>query len=345
MQPMRAFRLLLLLAVLASPAWAQSGGARDSGDPDLGLFIREGAADEHYLWLLGQTGSVLQIDRRTGERTVVARDVTDILAEQGRVWALVAYQRPEWAVRLPGDMAGLQDLTRPGTQLVTIYSVGAPIALFAMGLDRPGVLTGEAVLMPEGGRWSRTSLAATIPGFATAAHDGEDTVYVGYNLGEWGGGLRRIDLATGAIQFVSATAAGHRLQSASIIALAPDHGRPGCIIVVEGLQHLGLRRGSVSRLCGDQVEELLVRERSMVLPVEGDADGIDGFLVSSDGWIVVHGDGYTRSRGERLEVHNIPPLDQTFGGVRMSLEADGVIFIARPSSSAAERPPLAVPVY
>jgi hypothetical protein len=345
MQPMRAFGLLLLLAVLASPAWAQSGGARDSGDPDLGLFIREGAADEHHLWLLGQTGSVLQIDRRTGERTVVARDVTDILAEQGRVWALVAYQRPEWAVRWPGDMAGLQDLRRSDGELVTIYSVGEPVALFAMGLDRPGVLTGEAVLTPEDAQWSRTLLPAVIPGFAAAAHDGEGSVYVGYNLGEWGGGLRRIDLATGAIQFVTATAAGQRLQSASIIALGPDHGRPGCIIVVEGLQHLSLRRGSVSRLCGDQVEELLVRERSMVLPVEGDAGGIDGFLVSSDGWVVVHGDGYTRRRGEQLEVHNIPPLDQTLGGVRMSLETDGLVFIARPSSSATEQPPLAVPVY
>ena len=345
MQPMRAFGLLLLLAVLASPAWAQSGGARDSGDPDLGLFIREGAADEHHLWLLGQTGSVVQIDRQTGERSVVARDVTDILAEQGRVWALVAYQRPEWAERLPGDMAGLQDLRRPDAELVTIYSVGEPVALFAMGLDRPGVLTGEAVLTPEDEQWSRTWLAAAIPGFATAAYDGEDTVYVGYNLGEWGGGLRRIDLATGSIQFVSATAAGQRLKSASIIALAPDHGRPGCIIVVEGLQHLSLRRGSVSRLCGDHVEELLVRERSMALPVEGDAGGIDGFVVSDDGWIVVHGDGYTRIQGDRLEVHDAPPLDQSLGGLRMSRETDGLVFIARPSDSASERPPLAVPVY
>ena len=306
-QPMRAFGLLVLLAVLASPAWAQGGGARDSGDPDLGLFIREGAADEHHLWLLGQTGSVLQIDRRTGERTVVARDVTDILAEQGRVWALVAYQRPEWAVRFPGDMAGLQDLRRPDAELVTIYSVGEPVALFALGGDRPGVLTGEAVLTPADGRWTRISLAAAIPGFASAAHGGEGALYVGYNLGEWGGGLRRIELSTGAIQFVSAASAGQPLQTSSIIAVARDPGRPGCIIVVEGLQHLGLRRGSVSRLCDDIVEEVIVRERSRALPIEGDAGGIDGFVVSNDGWIVVHGDGYTRSRGERLEVHDIPP--------------------------------------
>lgn len=345
MQPMRAFGLLLLLALLASPALAQGGGARDSGDPDLGLFIREGAADEHHLWLLGQTGSVLQIDRRTGERTVIARDVTDILAEQGRVWALVAYQRPEWAVRWPGDVAGLQDLRRPDAELVTVYSVGEPVALFAMGLDRPGVLTGEAVLTPEDGRWNRTLLAAAIPGFATAAHDGEGSVYVGYNLGEWGGGLRRLDLATGAIQFVSATAADQRLQSASIIALAPDFGRPGCVIVVEGLQHLSLRRGSVSRLCGDHVDELIVRELSMVLPIEGDAGGIDGFATSNDGGVLVHGSGYTRIRGDRLEVHNIPPLDQTLSGLRISSETDGLIFIARPGASTAERPPLAVPVY
>lgn len=310
---MRVFGLLLLLAVLASPAWAQGGGARDTGDPDLGLFIREGAADEHHLWLLGQTGSVLQIDRRTGERTVVARDVTDILAEQGRVWALVAYQRPEWAVRFPRDMAGLQDLRRPDAELVTIYSVGEPVALLAMGLDRPGVLTGEAVLTPGEGRWSRTFLSAAIPGFATAAHDGDGSVYVGYDLGEWGGGLRRIELSTGTIQFVSATAAGQRLQSASIIAVARDPGRPGCIIVVEGLQHLGLRRGSVSRLCGDHVEEVIVRERSMVLPIEGDAGGIDGFVTSNDGWVVVHGGGYTRIRGGRLELHDTPPFGSDLG--------------------------------
>ena len=135
------------------------------------------------------------------------------------------------------------------------------------------------------------------------------------------------------------------MQSASIIAVARDPGRPGCIIVVEGLQHLGLRRGSVSRLCGDHVEEVIVRERSMVLPIEGDAGGIDGFVTSNDGWVVVHGGGYTRIRGGRLELHDIPPLDQALGALRVSRERDGLIFIARPDASAAEWPPLAVPVY
>lgn len=342
---MRAFKLLLLLAVLASPAWAQGSGARESGDPDLGLFIREGAADARHLWLLGQTGLVVQVDRRTGDRRVVARDVTDLLAEQGRVWALVTYQRPAWAVRMPGDMAGLQDLTQADAELVSIHSVGEPVALLAMGRDRPGVLTSESVLTPEEDRWSRTMLAAAIPGFASAAHDGQGSVYVGYNLGEWGGGLRRIDLSTGAIQFVSATAAGQRLQSAPIIALATYPGRPGCIIVAEGLQHLGLRRGSVSSLCGDQVEEFVVRERSTVLPSEGDAGGIDGFVTSNNGWVVVQGGGYTRIRAERLELHDIPPVDQALGALRVSSETEGLIFIAPLDASAAERPPLAVPVY
>ena len=88
-----------------------------------------------------------------------------------------------------------------------------------------------------------------------------------------------------------------------------------------------------------------MRERSTVLPIEGDTGGIDGFVASNDGWIVVHGREYTRIRAEGLELHDIPPVDQALGALRVSGETEGLIFIAPLDASAVERPPLAVPVY
>jgi len=85
MQVMRALLLCILVLSFASQAMAQP---RQWSDPDLGRGIAEGVATQDHIWLRGSLGKVVRFDRATGERQVVAENVKDMMAANGRLWVL-----------------------------------------------------------------------------------------------------------------------------------------------------------------------------------------------------------------------------------------------------------------
>jgi hypothetical protein len=317
---MRAFVFSILLWSFATGAAAQ-----DWNDPDLGRHVAEGAATRQHLWLRGGDGVLVRFDRTTGERVVLGRDVIDILPDGDHLWALSGSRE--------GSMATLRDLRDEGFNWPALNLEQGPAGLVKGDGDLPDILATESLLVRGEGRWRRLSFAAPLtPSGWTAKAAGGD-LYVGYNRGEWGGGLRRIDPRSGAVSFVSnaGDGCGGELNPACapVVGLFSDRRAPDCVIVGTGLAHLGMRTGDVYRVCGTTISSVF----STPTPAERDQRTLApqpwplfALVETDDGWIGLSEDRYFRMRNDRVEERPMPAF-QDWSGLRISAEEDGVLFV------------------
>ncbi|MFJ6023293.1 hypothetical protein ACIQC9_01680 [Brevundimonas sp. NPDC092305] len=331
---MRTLVLILATWLLALPV-----GAQDWRDPDLGNSLREGLATREHIWLLGASGKVARFDRRTGEREIVAEKVRDLLPAGGKLWALIgADDGATWLLRdlrNPGPPSG-EEAERSRLYLhPSETSGGEAIGLVDWpGQNRPTVLAQRMFLAPTAGGWDRRSLAATLGTGGRIAVTGDGLLYVGYNLGEWGGGLRRIDTREGSVAFARETSAdlcGGAINPACtpVIGLFRDPDQPGCVVVGTGIAHLSTSQGEVFRVCGDAITSVFktptptVKDRWMMSPQPWP---LHGFVETPDGWVGASRDRYFRSRGGHVEERPMPAFTD-WSGLRISEEQDGVLFL------------------
>jgi len=320
---------LLVLLGLAGQAVAQARPgpeARPLGDwtdPDLGRAVIEGVATERFLWLRGASGNLVRFDRQTGERKVEAQGVIDILADGPQLWALSKTNQNEAVVK---------EVRRSVFADRRIYFEGDPVALFATGAE-PGVVTNTQVLMPAGDGWSRHRLAATLDPHAHVSALIGDALLVGYNKGEWGGGLRRIDVFTGTVSFVRGAGDGLcggllNPECHPMVGIVPDAERVDCALVGASLAHLSGRYGEVLRVCRDTITRVFAD----TLPARSDSLSPGGtwpfnsIVAVRDGWVAVGQDRYARSRHGTVAMAAVPPF-LMWAGLRVSAPSDDVIFM------------------
>ena len=334
---MRALIVLLLAVFMAFPAQAQSWS-----DSDLGSRIRNGVATRDHIWLLGQTRTLVRLDRQTGDRAVVAENVQDLLPNGDSLWVLVQADDPASFslrdVRVSGPEGVLADRRDARYRLYlhpSETSEGEALGLFVWpGQARPAILARRAVVAPTTEGWKRWPVAASLgPAARIATPDGR-SIYVGYNLGEWGGGLRRIDLPSGSISFVAGDSdelCGGAINPAChpVVGLFPDRRSGDCIIVGTGLSHMGSSHGAVYRVCGPDILPVF----STPTPAEPDRWmlgprpwPLHGLFETADGWIGISRDRYFRNRDGRVEERPMPEFAD-WAGVRISEERDGVLFV------------------
>lgn len=317
---MRAWSLLVLALLIAAPAAAQSWR-----DPDLDERVLEGAADARFLWLRGGDDRVVRFDRASGERRVAPLKHPDLLVIGARIWALT--------IAPDGRTVRITDLRSHEVFGEALHLPGAMIGLFDDG-GQPGVLTPRAVIRMRDGAWREDALPAVLPegGQVAAAENGD--LYYGLNLGEWGGGLRRIDGRTRAIGFVSTPSdelCGGLLNPdcEPVVGLFRDPARPACIITASGLAHLGLRHGAVHRVCHDEITPVFsapypVDETQISPP--GQTWPFYSLTATGDGWIAVSDGRYFRAHGDEVAEHPLPELAD-WSGLRISAPQDGVLFV------------------
>lgn len=327
---------LLMLLGTAAPAKAQIERTPDVEtpnswqggnwrDPDLGRAIIEGYADAASLWLRGESGKVVQFNRTDGTRTVVPESVVDLMPDGTRLWILVSSAGYEVEIR---------NLRSDQSEPIRFYAREMPaISLFATGQDRPGVLTGTAAYRPAERGWDRRELAATIAA-GEVVSDEQTSLYVGLNRGEFGGGLRRVDLDTGTISIVSDKGDGlceGALNPACqpVVGLFPAPDRPGCVIVGTGLSHLGLSLGHVYRVCRDGISREFdtptpaLPDQWMMMPSPWP---LEDLMPIRDGWVATSRGRYFRSRDGRVQELTPAPFRE-WSGLRISDEQEGVLFV------------------
>ncbi|MBX3480298.1 MAG: hypothetical protein KF842_07850 [Caulobacter sp.] len=284
---------LLVLTLLLAAGPAAAARLNDLDDPDLGRSIRAGAADTGRMWLLGESGRIVLFDRQRGRDRALDGAYVDLLRDGPRLWAL---QRGE-----PGEAARIVSLTGD-TARATPPLPGAATRLFLTPLG-PGVMTTEAIAVPEPGGWRIIQPEVRLGGRATGLLGRPSAVLaqpgrllVGFNHGEWGGGLRAIDLATGAVSLVEDLddRCGGLLNSAClpVTGAIPDPDQAGCALVSGGLAHMALLTGRVLRICGDRIDLVY----SAPIPADpprafpGATWPLSGLTPLADGWIASSGD-------------------------------------------------------
>ena len=244
------------------------------GDPVLGYRIAEGAVFDGKLWLRG--GSGIYPDSRGGlvsfqlsdwSRAVAFKsDVIDIERSGDALWVLH---------RLPGSRYtfAVTQFKNGASQEVAKFSgsrVDQSIALL-VNRESPIIVSQSSVRTwrPTTRTWRVTNVRGRLQsaiGFAVNSSVGMpmngSAIYIGYDAGEWGGGMQRVDIETGSVTRVEKRDPSKRyfyggpLEGAldPVTGIIPDPKRQDCILASIGLFHLGTSSGRIVRVCGTEVE-------------------------------------------------------------------------------------------
>ena len=241
------------------------------GDPILGERIAGGIVFEGKLWLRGIGGGLISLSLADGSRRVhFERGVIDI-KKVGHDLCILRWPSPG-----PRDVVlsawrqdRFEDLAR-----FSPSKKDEPLALVNSGSDSV-VLSVHAIRIfsAEKHAWRQVRLKGKLRGGFQQTADSPtsgDRVYVGFNTGEWGGGLQRVDLRTGVISDVERRdtkelCAGPLNSSCDpVTGVIPDPQNKDCILAAVGLVHM-LEHGRILRVCGKDVS--LVFEKTYTVDI------------------------------------------------------------------------------
>lgn len=261
---------LLTIGVGAVAIASETPPEQPPADPVLHDRIMEAAVHGGRLWLRGPD-SLVSFKVNGGDRKVhFTADVESMAVGGGAVWVLRGSKdtprsysilrltdgefRPFASFQTQGkDPAdGVRFRDRLDWIIGLVFTNGAIAVLTDTKMrewDIASVRMRERPLTmnnPFMGPLSQTSLAMTRDGAA---------IYIGYNRGEWGGELERIDLRTGKATTIRSTL--RDVYVSNITGLVADPERANCMIASMGESHLGLTSGGVIRACGDKPDRIL----------------------------------------------------------------------------------------
>jgi len=252
----RRLWLGLAAAVLAalSPSLA---AANDPGaDGLIGRDVRAAVASGGKLWV-SSFGALVAIDEKTNVRHVeIPNGLIDVAKWKGEVWAL--RRRADLPAPTP-DQSRYSVYVVKGSRMFELPPLLATTSEGPQGLAMSASgprLVGRTKLWTldrNSSRWRETKLrrdkSPALPGVMTlaATNDGS-SIYVGWNAGEWGGRLERIDTGTGLVT--------SRITS-PVTGLTADPQHPACTLAAFGLSHLGMTTGQLARVCGDSETTVL----------------------------------------------------------------------------------------
>lgn len=260
------------------PATAQRTRAEEIRDtPHPGWYDQRTTVAFHSgrLWSRDEGGRLWVLGFASGEETraLEGENVVDLLRTlDDELWLLVARVDGADVLRWAGGEDTSATAFRPLARL-RIASPPAsrppsrPLALGSFR-GRPVVLTQRASFVVQAdGSAQQAPLSKPIDGdtrrpraFAIAE---PGIAYLGENNGEFGGSLRRIDLATGVVEELS------RLDGSDpdrlcggvfnpacdpVTAIIADPDDPRCVLAGVGLHHMWVREGKLLRVCDRRIE-------------------------------------------------------------------------------------------
>jgi len=286
--------------------------------------IVEGVASNGQLWLRDISGALMSFELKSGrKRILTGQGTVDIAADGSRMLALQHIGSGYEIVNLASGRSAAPILrTNHGVMAL----IGGP-QLFVLGRDR--------VFRLEAAGWKEQKLDAQLQGgvqVSTVATDPEH-IYIGFNRGEWGGGLYLVQPQSGHVEEV------RRVDSNScdgplahecdpVTGIIQDADNPACVVTSVGLAHLE-SHGRILRICGTKVDVLFSR----VIPLQPDELDLHstwpffGLQPSPNGWVAVsYGRLFRCSHGAVTEVP-LPRMSD-WHGLRAALVDDELIAIS-----------------
>lgn len=338
--------LLLLFSALMLNAEPQSPDTRAAkGDPVLGERITGGIVFDGKLWLRGVGGS-----RRDFEGGLISLSLADGSRHAHFEGGVVDIKR------VGHDLCVLRFTSPKGRD--TVLSVwrkdrfedlatfsspqkDQPIALVD-GANGPVVLSAQSIRTSSADRreFRRIKLKGKLRGgfqWTADSPSSGDSLYVGFNTGEWGGGLQRVDLRTGIVSDIerrdTKELCAGPLNSACdpVTGVIPDPQDKNCVLVTVGLAHM-MSDGRILRVCGREVN-LVFEKSNLVDGFNGnkikETEPFFGLVPDDDGrfWGITSRALYRfGADGTKAEEYALPEL-KPVSGIYLSRELPGVIVV------------------
>jgi len=338
--------LLMFLAVSTLSADAQSADNQSpQGDPVLGDRISGGVVFDRKLWLRGTilsrkdfTGGLVSLSLANESRQVqFDRGVLDIEKVGHDLWVI---RRPSlddrkfvlsvWRKNKFEDLAMFSPSKKD--EPIALVNTSSGLAVLCVQTIR--------LLASDNRTWKEVKLQGKLRGgfqVTVASPLSGDSIYVGFNTGEWGGGLQRVDLRTGIVTSIERRetkelcAGPLNSDCDPVTGVIPDPQNKDCVLAAVGLVHM-LSHGLILRVCGEKVS-LVFEKSEMVDDFRGGkmkmTEAFFGLVLAEDGgfWGITSEALYRfGSDGTTKEEHALPKLKRV-SGFLLNRELPGVIVL------------------
>jgi hypothetical protein len=291
------------------------------------------------LWLLTDAGDVSTIAPGQRQRVDVAlpEPALDLCVANGMPKVLTCAREAcvTWSLRSWGVGSWRTEATVPAS--------GDGFVAMSCTDDRLTILATGQLIEVRGKDQNRVPLSQKLAaGGVTSLYPARREVFVGLNEGEFGGGLRRIDRATGRISVVERNASGERCggplssKCDAVNGITPLPWKPGCLAVAVGVVHF-FPHGRLVEVCGDEVRRLYFR------PLASDAkhpqrqrkrddepyetEAFFGVVPSGKALLAVGTEGVYRFNGAGDPAIRPLPKFQEVGGVDVSFDDPDAVLV------------------
>ncbi|MBP2161266.1 MULTISPECIES: hypothetical protein [Asticcacaulis] len=297
-------------------------------------FLSRAAWAGNRLWLLSDAGrlSSLAETDSTPRSETAPEAVRDMCVSDGRLLALTATgKKPAaWTLRRHGADGW--------TTQAAIDARGEHVISLICGNGNALILTTKRLITLGADAVSEVALDGELDwGLATTLITA-DTVYAGFNKGEWGGGLRAIDRRTGKIRLIEnedGELCGGLLNTECdpVNGLAAVPWRPDCVAAAIGLVHM-MAHGRIATVCGASIKTLYSKPFGDKSP-NPDLKPEDAYMTVpffgltavGDRLLAVGGDGlYTIGETGAPEFEAMPAFKKA-GPFRISFARPGVVLV------------------
>jgi hypothetical protein len=263
---MRRTSLFVAVLVVMCQALSLGAGRPPGGDPTLGERIAKGVVFDGRLWLRGTmsshndaSGALVSFGMESNSRKVhFENGVFDVVRSNHDLWVLRRGSEKnhitisQWHNLTFDDIAEFESSDKDDP-IALLVSNGT---IFVLSPHRIREFARETKT------WRVTDLRGKLRGgvqVSLAAPDAYDSIYVGFDEGEWGGGLQQINLANGLVTDIerrdSKKICDGPLNSDCdpVTGVIRDPRNKDCVLASVGLLHLSMAHGRILRVCGQQV--------------------------------------------------------------------------------------------
>jgi len=255
----RRLLLVLIIWMLCQPTVVVGQEPRRIGEE---TFISRAIFADGHVWLMSDAGVLLSITEGKDDPVEIAlpEAALDLWPEDGQP-AVISCSRPsctEWILRhrsSSGEWNVMARVATLGEHFVTVGKTNGGIT----------VLTHRRIIDLAGGKESSIAMSgAWQPKPIASTHVTPTSVFIGFNEGEWGGGLQRIDRKTGEVVSIERKESGQfcfrPLDSACdpVNGIATAPWNPDCVVVAVGLVHFQ-PSGRLLEVCGNVVRLIYVK--------------------------------------------------------------------------------------
>lgn len=261
--------------------------------------------------------------------------VIEVCRSAGHLLAVVVADKEHWTIQRRSQERWGVEASFPNEK--------DSFAALGCAPDRPNVaiVTNRRLIEMNGTQFRAVKLAPELePPFAIGtALMSRDAIWVGFNVGEWGGGLRRIALSDGKTEIVEQNRSGQicggplNTQCDPVNGIVASPTNASCVIAAIGLVHF-MSSGRIVEVCDKSVRRLYFKPLAPQPPRGKLDDGepsstiaFFGLARSGDTLWAVGIDGLYSFEGSEPPRFRPLPKFEDRAGYRVSFEVPGIVLV------------------